>query len=217
MVGAAKDTAAIPAATGVGGTRKCSGGRRCHAPTWHYSPARARSTRVTEERCFSLARGAAKSSPVSARISARCPTRIAAPIGHHQAGRRRMVVRGGLTLAHCCSTLIQANGIARRHGGDNPRHVASVEHGRREARLRDAGAASGRLPHLLRARGAAALSGSDRDPSRGRRTRHRGERLATRRAGERQRGHGHDHAAWYSHRCPASALAGSRIYAAVDG
>jgi hypothetical protein len=33
-----------------------------------------------------------------------------------------------------------------------------VEHGRREARLRDAGAASGRLPHLLRAGGATALS-----------------------------------------------------------
>ena len=35
--------------------------------------------------------------------------------------------------------------------------------------------------------------------------------------GERQRGHGHDHAAWYCHGCPASAPAGARIYAAADG
>jgi nuclease-like protein len=29
----------------------------------------------------------------------------------------------------CCSTLTRANGIARRYGGDDPRHVAGVEHG----------------------------------------------------------------------------------------
>jgi hypothetical protein len=33
----------------------------------------------------------------------------------------------------CCSTLAQANGIARRHGGDDPRHVAGVEHGRQSS------------------------------------------------------------------------------------
>jgi len=42
-----------------------------------------------------------------------------------------MVVRGG-KAGLCCSTLTQANGIARRHGGDDPRHVAGVEHGRRK-------------------------------------------------------------------------------------
>jgi hypothetical protein len=82
-----------------------------------------------------------------------------------------------------CSTLAQANGIARHMAEMIPDTlpVSSTVGERRVfatlARLPE------RLPHLLRAGGAAALSGPDRDPSGGRRTCHRGEGLVPRRAG----------------------------------